>query len=133
MGRDERLAEGQATVVRWHEVVHERTQPCGTQARPGLTHQQRVLEDPAGAHHRGRSTVGPQSRGDLHRRVDHRTVESSRDRRARHAGAQLAAVGGAVDNGLPESAVAWTGLLIEFNEDRQRLGASAREKRSGYR
>lgn len=34
----------------------------------------------------------------------------------RHEGSDLAAVGGAVDNGLPESAVAWTGLLVEFNE-----------------
>ncbi len=34
----------------------------------------------------------------------------------RHDGAQLAAVGGAVENGLPESAVAWSGLLVEFNE-----------------
>jgi GT2 family glycosyltransferase len=34
----------------------------------------------------------------------------------RHASGGLAAVGGAVDNGLPESAVAWSGLLVEFNE-----------------
>jgi GT2 family glycosyltransferase len=34
----------------------------------------------------------------------------------RHASADLSAVGGAVDNGLPRSAVAWSGLWVEFNE-----------------
>lgn len=35
---------------------------------------------------------------------------------ARHAREPLAAVGGAVDNGLPRNPVAWAGLLTEFNE-----------------
>ena len=34
----------------------------------------------------------------------------------RHAAETLAAVGGAVDNGLERSPVAWSGLLVEFNE-----------------
>lgn len=35
---------------------------------------------------------------------------------ARHGREQVAAVGGAVDNGLPWNPVAWSGLLVEFNE-----------------
>jgi len=44
---------------------------------------------------------------------------------ARHERDPLAAVGGAVDNGLPRNPVAWAGLLVEFNEFLARSPARA--------